>query len=52
MTIQDYFGPRFGLGWLIALVVLIVAIVLLVVGGVTSFTLLVMIAGLALARLT
>jgi hypothetical protein len=40
-----------GLGWIIALVVLIIAIVLLVISQVTPMALILMIIGLALARL-
>lgn len=50
MTINDYFGPRFGFGWLIALIVLIVCIVLMVISK--ASTELYLIAALALARLT
>jgi len=53
MTINEYFAPRFGLGWLIALVVLIVCIVLAIVGGhLTPAIELGLFGALALARLT
>jgi hypothetical protein len=40
-----------GLGWIIALVVLIIAIVLLVINSVTPMAMILLIIGLALARL-
>ncbi len=52
MTITEYFAPRFGFGWLIALVVLILCIVLAVVGTRISTIELGLIGALALARLT
>lgn len=52
MTINDYFGPRFGFGWLIALVVLVLCIVLAVVGSRIATIELGLIGALALARLT
>jgi len=52
MTIQEYFAPRFGFGWLIALVVLILCIVFYAVGSKVSPIELALIGALALARLT
>lgn len=44
-------APVFSLGWLVALLVLILAIVFLVIGGPDAKVLLFMIGGLAVARL-
>jgi len=53
MTIQEYFAPRFGLGWLIALIVLVLCVVLWFIGRPLSSTeALTLIGVLALARLT
>lgn len=52
MNIQEYFGPRFGFGWLIALIVLILCVVLWFIGKpLTDGQVLLLIASLALARL-
>jgi hypothetical protein len=53
MTISEYFAPRFGFGWLIALIVFILCIVLAVLGAhLTPVMVLGLIGALALARLT
>jgi hypothetical protein len=53
MTFQDYFAPRFGLGWLVALIVLILCIFLWFIGKPLSpAEVLGLIGALAFARLT